>query len=149
MNHVTTKTNASIPRKSKRETLDVFGYTSKGLPGLEFIGFGEVSQILKERVMFFLKQSRIKLPLKRYVIILGSGEGQNKTISLEDSKWLGLSLLATVLKLADYLPNTDIEKNIYCGEITLTGHIISPSGKNDIDLKKAKDYFSCLKEESA
>ena len=87
----------------------IFGYASKGLPGLEIVGLDRKARVLKEKLVYLGRCHGVRVPIKRYVLCvedcpLEGGEG----------RWLELPLLVLYWKLAGILPIKRLE-NCFCG----------------------------------
>ena len=94
---------------SRYKTSPIFGYASKGLPGLEIIGLDKKSKIIKEKLIYLGRHYRVKVPLKRYVLCV-----EDYCFESEESRWLELPLLVLYWKLAGILPIKKLE-NCFCG----------------------------------
>ena len=93
----------------KYRSCSVFGYASKGLPGLEIIGLDRKSKVIKEKLIYLGRHYQVRLPLKRYVLCV-----EDYCFESEDSRWLELPLLILYWKLAGILPIKKLE-NCFCG----------------------------------
>lgn len=104
----------------------LFGYSSKSLPAIEIVGMGKRGKILKEKIVYWLKKRKIRLPSKRYVICLESFYRLN--FDDEDSvRWLELPSLVLLLVLAESIQLGDVDKCFCAGHLGLEGNYYFPS----------------------
>jgi hypothetical protein len=104
--------------------IELFGYCSKGVPGLEIIGLGPKGRQVKEKLIFLVKEWRLKFPLKRFVICL---EQDVKSLQLKagSENWLELPILILFLELSDNLAIQGLENCMASGKIALDGEVES------------------------
>ena len=118
----------------KYKACSVFGYASKGLPGLEIVGLDRNSKVIKEKLIYLGRHYQVRLPLKRYVLCV-----DDYCFESEESRWLELPLLILYWKLAGILPIKKLE-NCFCGgKISTMGAVqIIPLGGHFLDVLDAK-----------
>ena len=87
----------------------IFGYATKGLPGLEIIGLDRKSRVIKEKLVYMGRYYKVKVPIRRYVLCV-----EDYCFESEESRWLELPLLVLYWKLAGILPIKKLE-NCFCG----------------------------------
>jgi hypothetical protein len=75
----------------------IFGYSSKGIPGLEVIGLGNKGKIIREKVIYFSKIFNLKIPAKRFVICLEQVQGKKLSNHDLSNFELPISILFWVL----------------------------------------------------
>lgn len=63
-----TRIIAMYPCKGKFCTVEIFGYSTRGLPGLEIVGLGGSGRQLKEKLIYITRLQKVGLPLNRYVL---------------------------------------------------------------------------------
>ena len=97
----------SFGRKYKLSS--IFGYASKGLPGLEIVGLDKKTKVIKEKLVYLGRYYRVRIPIKRYVLCV-----EDYCFESEESRWLELPLLILYWKLAGILPIKKLE-NCFCG----------------------------------
>lgn len=107
--------------------MELFAYSSKGLPGIEILGVGKQGRLIKEKIMFYIKSWDLKIAAKKYVICLESSE-----IDLsQEYIWLELPALLLLLSLSSTLPLKNLEKVVTAGKIALNGNIVFPPTFNE------------------
>jgi len=109
--------------------IEVFGHTSRSLPGIEFVGLpANKTKSFKEKFLFLLKQAGHRIPPRRYVI---GAEGleelwihsKNKKMTRDIYEQLELPLYFMFCCLADLVAMKNLE-GCYClGKISLQGTI--------------------------
>ncbi|MBT7610439.1 MAG: hypothetical protein HN576_11830 [Bacteriovoracaceae bacterium] len=111
---------AMIPCGDKEIIVDLFGYTTKGIPGLEIIGMGKNSRQLKEKLIFLSRQQPEGLPLSRFVLCLD--ENLN-TAQLKENqlRWLEIPFLILFWSLARLVPLENLENCYSSGTIGVSG----------------------------
>lgn len=112
-------TNALTFIDHKPQVIRVFGYTSNGLPGLEIIGLGNYSRLIKEKIVFLLRSQSIKVPLGRYVI----GVESSKALKPESSQFLELPILLLYLALSKNISVVGMNRCLCGGYVGSSGVI--------------------------
>lgn len=111
---------ALLPYNNLLQPINVFGYSTNGIPGLELVGLKTQSRRLKEKIIFLTRNNGHKIPLKRFVLCLESPP----TWKWEhDSHWLELPLLTLYWSLAGIIPITKLDDCHCSGTISLEGDI--------------------------
>lgn len=111
----------------------LFGYSSKSLPQIEIVGLGKRGKILKEKIVYWLKNRNLRLGAKRYVICLESFERIN--FDEQDSVlWLELPITLLLLVLSDVVSLHEIEKCFCVGYLDLRGKVCYPSSENNFSV---------------
>ena len=117
--------------------VDIFGYVSKGLPGLEIIGLGSLSKNIKEKLIFLTRSNQLKLPLKRFVIGIEPLGNFPKEKMREEIKFLELPILILFWRLAKILPISCLKKCICSCHVGVPGELRPLELNSDIsDLMK-------------
>ena len=93
----------------KYRASSIFGYASKGLPGLEIIGLNKKNQVIREKLIYLGRYYQVKIPVRRYVLCVEDYCFEKGTV-----RWLELPLLVLYWKLAGILPIKKLE-NCFCG----------------------------------
>lgn len=108
-------------RTQHKNVTEIFGYTNKGLPGIEIIGLGNQSRVIKEKILFLLRENRIKIPLKRFVICINlTGK---KALSLESIRDLELPIFMILLSLSGKIEYQEIDNEEFLGKIFINSKI--------------------------
>lgn len=122
---------AIYPYNGHIANADIFGYSSKGIPGIEIVGPGKNNRFLKEKLIYLSKIMNLKLPLQRYVICI---EGDAKKISDHNSQnWLELPLLILFLYLTKQISIHKLDDCLASGTISINGIIRPLNFKEYID----------------
>jgi hypothetical protein len=113
---------AMIPSGDKEIIVDLFGYTTKGIPGLEIIGYGKNSRQLKEKLIFLSRRQPEGLPLSRFVLCL---DETSQTIQLKENqlRWLEIPFLILFWSLARLVPLEQLENCYSSGTIGVSGRM--------------------------
>ena len=119
-------TNALTIVDREALVIRVFGYTSNGLPGLEIIGLGNYSKLIKEKIVFLLRSQSLKVPLARYVI----GVETNRFLKPESSQFLELPIMLLYLVLSNNISMVGLDRCL-CG-----GHLSSNRMITEFDYLK-------------
>jgi len=147
-----------IPSGKKCKFMHLFGYSTRGIPGLEIIGLGNRGRTVKEKLTFLSRQQDNSLPLNRFVLGIDPVQKINKT---DDLDFLELPLLILYWSLMDWIPLKSLENCFSSGRVYPGGALIpwtpkeplfkkSDSGKVWISsrwLHTPKGFFSLPLEE--
>ena len=124
---------ALYPHNQNLASIDLFGYATQGIPGIEVVGAGKYSRSLKEKIIFITKKFNKKPPLKRFVLccndLLENGESY---------RYIELPLLILYWSLANFIPIKNLEECLSSGFIELNGTIHQP----DYELFKKFDFHN-------
>ena len=112
------KINGLIPRNGRLKWMEIFGYTSKGNPGLEVTGFSSKSRGLKEKMIFLSKRRRLQFPLRRYVLCL-----ECEDLGKGDVEWLELPTLLAFWSLTGNLPLKRLDNCFASAKVSLEGEL--------------------------
>lgn len=100
----------------------VFGYATKGLPGLEIVGLGKYSRNIKEKLIYLTRLEEVVLPKRRYVLCVEQDE-EVKGLREDHIRWLELPLLILYWTLAQTLQIHQL-RNCFCaGKVRLDGSL--------------------------
>jgi hypothetical protein len=102
--------------------INLFGYTSNGLPGLEIIGLGNRGRFIKEKFYYISRIRGIKFPLKKYVLCAEIPPGTAEKFR-RDLDWLELPLLLLFWHLTQHIGIHNTKALIAAGKIAPTGRI--------------------------
>ncbi|HLE10265.1 MAG: hypothetical protein A2504_04805 [Bdellovibrionales bacterium RIFOXYD12_FULL_39_22] len=100
--------------------VDIFGYSAKGLPGLEIIGLGQSGKFIKEKILYICKSNGLKFQLKRYVICV------DRDVEVKDKNkilWLELPILILFLTLTGHLRIKKLHQFMSSGRIYLDNKV--------------------------
>lgn len=103
--------------------VSIFGYVSKGLPGVELFGLGSLSKGIKEKLIFLTRSNQLKLPLKRFVIGIETTENHPREKIREEVKFLELPILILFWRLAKILPISSLKQCLTSGYIGIPGEL--------------------------
>jgi hypothetical protein len=117
-----TRIKGLIPVKNKLHIVDIFGYQTKSLPGLEIVGLGKFGRSMKEKFIYVSRFNGLKIPMKRYVLCI-EHKIPSKDLCEESIQWLELPLLILFWSLSNNLPISRLDDCFACGNISVTGDI--------------------------
>jgi hypothetical protein len=128
------KINCLIPFGGQLKWMEIFGYTSKGNPGLEVTGLNGRSRQFKEKMVFLSKRRRLHFPLKRYVLCF-----ECEDVAKYDCQWLELPMLLAFWSLTGNLSLKRLDNCFATAKVSLEGEItfmpISQSYWHELDKK--------------
>lgn len=111
-----------IPLDRQYIGVHVFGYATKGLPGLEVVGLGKYSRNIKEKLIYLTRLEEMVLPKRRYVLCVEQDE-EVKGLREDHLRWLELPLLLLYWTLAETLHIHQL-RNCFCaGKVRLDGSL--------------------------
>lgn len=119
-------------------TVTIFGYATKGVPGLEVNGVGKLSKNIKEKLIYLTRTRKMNLPTKRFVICVDINDLDND-IALCELKWLEFPILLVFWYLASLLPINKLDDCLCAGWVSSKGDIFqtnSPARLKQELLKK-------------
>lgn len=101
------------------KTFKLFGYSTKGMPGVEVVGFGSYGRLLKEKIIYFTKSCGVKVSNRRYVICLESEDARE--LKTDHFQWFEIPALVLFWTLADVVPLQNIHDCFASGKIKANG----------------------------
>lgn len=104
------------------EDIDIFGYSSRGVPGLEITGLGKTGNSIKEKFIYLSKSKGLKLPLRRYVLC-ATGSFDLKELGVKDLSWLEMPFLILFWTLAEVIPMGCLEGCVASGKVEVSGEL--------------------------
>lgn len=110
----------------------VFGYTTKGVPGLEIFGLGKYGKTIKEKFTFLTKNRGLKIGLYRYVVGVDLNQWQ-KDLTWDEIKWIELPMLLIYWQLAEVLPISRLDNCLTSGAVDVSGRIEIANFLNESD----------------
>ena len=102
--------------------VDIFGYSSNGIPGIEIVGIGKYSRSMKEKFIYLSRERKLRFPLKRFVLCV-EGEVEGKRFKEEEYRYLELPLLLMLWSLTGHLPLGNLEDCFASGKISVEGEV--------------------------
>lgn len=128
-----TQINSFFQSKRGTQVVRIFGYSSKGIPGLEVNGVGKLSKNIKEKLIYLTRARKLTTPLRRFVICVDLNDLED-SIDWQELKWLEFPILLLYWQLAGLLPISKLDDCLCNGTILATGEIYQPSIPIDIEV---------------
>ena len=134
------------PDKNSFKVVNIFGYSSRSIPGLEIIGMGQLARGVKEKLIYLTRVNGLKMPLRRHVLCVELHQ------DLRDAKlrsWLELPLLLLFWSLAEIMPLDKKHRYFAAGKVGLGGeieHLSLPVPLIDELVGKGMKYISSPEE---
>jgi hypothetical protein len=100
--------------------INLFAYSTNGLPGLEIHVGGLNTKTMREKFIFISKTRRLPIPIKRYVLC---AEMEGMKVSEEQASYLELPLIILYWHLAGLIPLMNLSECFSQGTISSTGRI--------------------------
>jgi hypothetical protein len=100
----------------------IFGYTSRGVAGLEVKGMGSYGQLIKEKIVFYAKSKQLQCPRLKYVLCFDNSGGHHLT-KIENKEQLELPCLMLFLLLSKQVQVSDFSDCFCLGRIGLDGEV--------------------------
>lgn len=116
------RTKSLYPYGGQLFETNIFGYSTKGIPGIEIVGMGRHSRAIKEKFVYISRQKQLKFPLRRYVLCV-EGELEGKKFKEEEFRYLELPLLIMLWSLTGNLPVESLEDCFSVGKVSVEGEI--------------------------
>lgn len=118
------RTKSLYPYAGQYCPVDIFGYASNGIPGIEIVGVGRYARSMKEKFIYLSREKKLKFPLKRFVLCV-EGELEGKKFKEEEYRYLELPLLMMLWSLTGHLPLQQLEDCFAAGKISIEGEVTS------------------------
>lgn len=116
------KISGLIPIKSGYQFINIFAYSTKGLPGIEIIGLGKAGRALREKIIYLSRLMKLRIPHRRYVICL-EGEDRGEPKSAEALAYLELPVALIFWHLAGLLTIRRLDDCCASGKLSLDGQV--------------------------
>lgn len=116
------RTKSLYPFAGQYCPVDIFGYASNGIPGIEIVGVGKYARTMKEKFIYLSRKKKLKFPLKRFVLCV-EGEVEGKKFKDEEYRYLELPLLLMLWSLTGHLPLNDLEDCFASGKMSVEGEV--------------------------
>lgn len=108
--------------QNELQLVDIFGYTTQGMPSLELGGTSRMTKLFKEKILFLTKSRKMSLPPRRYILCMDMDQSQCRT---EDIRDFELPFLILFWSLGEVLPIRHLEDCVCSGRIYINGVIRS------------------------
>ncbi len=112
------KINSIIPTRNSHSQVQVFGYTTKGLPGLEVLGLNGKGRLIKEKLVYLSKKRRLRYPLKRFVLCVEGTELDKSQV-----EYLELPLMICFWSMANLIPLKRLDNCFASARVSLDGQL--------------------------
>lgn len=117
------RTKSLYPYAGQYCPVDIFGYASNGIPGIEIVGLGKYTRGVKEKFIYLSRERKLKFPLKRFVLCI-EGEVEGKKFKEEEYRYLELPLLIMLWSLTGHLPLGNLDDCFSSGKISVEGDVM-------------------------
>lgn len=135
---------AMVVKSGKTQLIDLFGYTTKGIPGLEIIGLGSQGRILKEKLFFLARSLNCSLPKRRFVLCIDLPDGLQRNASGLEFQWLELPLFILYMTLGGIFPLYSLENCFSAGCVDLACQFDDWVYHHDFFERHEGELKSCL-----
>ena len=126
-----TQINSFVVTPQGSKIISVFGYSSKGVPGLEIVGMGKLAKNVKEKCIYLTRIRRLSLPMRRFVICVDLND-LDDCVSSRNLKWLEFPILLAFWHLAGLVPVAKLEDCLTAGHVSVKGDVIHMPLPDDI-----------------
>lgn len=116
-----TRLKSLIPCKSGVYFVELFGYATRGLPGLELIAPKVLKRSLREKMIFVTKSMNLEIPLRRYVLCVDLKRDDDSFFM--DFSSLELPIYLMYMVLSGNLSLANLESCLIWGGIGSSGEI--------------------------
>ena len=140
------RTKSLYPYAGQYCPVDIFGYSSNGIPGIEIVGVGKYARTMKEKFIYLSREKSLKFPLKRFVLCV-EGELEGKKFKDEEYRYLELPLLMMLWSLTGHLPLQQLEDCFASGKVSVEGEVTALY-LSEGDQKQLVDIFKLSDEQS-
>ena len=138
-----TRIQGVFPHKNRYEVVDIFGYSTKGLPGIEILGMGKLGRSIKEKFIYLSRSLKLQIPHRRYVLcsevderLLAKGEG---TV-----QHLELPLLLLFWTMAEILPIKRLNDCFCGGRISVNGKVSGLNIRGEVLDKIGENFKAAM-----
>jgi hypothetical protein len=142
------RTKSIYPFGGQFTTVDLFGYVSHGVPGIEIVGMGRQGRAIKEKFIYLTREYRLKMPKRRFVLCV-DGELEGKKFKDEEYRFLELPLLLMFWSLSGHLPFATLDDCFSAGKVSINGEVECLELAQNIQQKLTEllelDEDKCLK----
>lgn len=138
-----TSIKSILPTTQKLQLVTLFAYSTHGVPGIDIVGLGKYSRLLKEKLIYLCRSRNLKLPLKRYILCLDANEDILR-LDGEDYQWLEFPFFLLLLHMLELIPMQNLERCLTQGRITSLGRVEQLTLSDEM-VKLINDYkFTCI-----
>lgn len=102
--------------------ITIFGYATRGVPGIEISGCGKLGRNIKEKLIYMTRVRKLKLPTKRFVICVDLNDLEFDLPQAE-LKWIEFPILLMFWYLAGLIPIKKLDDCICAGWVDTRGDI--------------------------
>ena len=100
---------------------EAFGYSSRGIPGLEIVGLGKRARVFKEKINFITRKFGLKIEAKRFVLcVVDESIDRLEPSSLQ---YLELPLMLLYWSLGGAINIHNLEDCICGGRVAANGSV--------------------------
>jgi hypothetical protein len=140
------RTKSLYPYAGQYCPVDIFGYASNGIPGIEIVGVGKYARTMKEKFIYLSRAKKLKFPLKRFVLCV-EGEIEGKKFKDEEYRYLELPLLIMLWSLTGHLPLQQLEDCFASGKISVEGEV-TELNLSESEQKQLGELFNLPEDQS-
>ena len=140
------RTKSLYPYAGQYCPVDIFGYASNGIPGIEIVGVGKYARTMKEKFIYLSREKKLKFPLKRFVLCV-EGEIEGKKFKDEEYRYLELPLLIMLWSLTGHLPLQQLEDCFASGKISVEGEV-TELNLSESEQKQLGELFNLPEDQS-
>lgn len=117
-----TQIKALLKTSRGHKVITIFGYSTRGVPGLEINGVGKLSKNIKEKLIFLTRNRRLSIPMKRFIISVDIND-LDESLEWSQLKWLEYPCLLAFWHLAGFIPISSLKDCISSGCVRVSGEI--------------------------
>ena len=111
------------------KVITIFGYATRGVPGIEISGSGKLSKNIKEKLIYMTRARKLKLPTKRFVICVDLNDLEFD-LPQSELKWIEFPMLLMFWYLAGFIPIKKLDDCVCAGWISTRGDIYQSFAPN-------------------
>lgn len=132
-----------LPSRNSYCLPTLYGYSTKGLPGIEIVGLGSAGKSLKQKIIFMTREMNKRYPMRRFVLSVEGHEelGKGQQYYLKN---LELGFLILFWNLSGILSISRLDHCICAGHLNVRGELAIP----DIEDEYWKNLSQRLEEKN-
>lgn len=119
--------------------VDIFGYSTRGIPGVEIHGMGKSGKNVKEKIIYITRARKIRVPTRRIVINIENWDINDRTAA-GSMVWLEYPVLLLYWYLSGVLPIKRLDDCIASGRLQAHGEIIHGQVPSDLLSRLSKIF---------